>query len=104
LDYVLPDRASKWRLNWYNELKIPLLTSIILHDYGKNNLEERVNVLHKLVTEEIVPALPETSPVLTSEERFCMIGLRNKKLHATAKLYIMEILNQVKDPTKTIAN
>jgi hypothetical protein len=58
-----------------------------------------VDILHKLVTEEIVPALPETSPVLTSEERFCSIGLRNKKLHATAKLFIMEILGQVRDPS-----
>jgi hypothetical protein len=74
---VLPDRASKWRLNWYNELKIPLLTAVIMLDNGFNKLDERVDVLHRLVTKNIVPALPGDSPAQTPEEMFISTGIRN---------------------------
>ena len=34
IEYLFTDRATRWRLNWYNEIKIPLLTAGIMFDNG----------------------------------------------------------------------
>lgn len=102
LTYVLPDRISRWRLNWFNELKIPLLTAPILLDNGNHSLDERMRMLNQLVTENIVPTLPEQSPTVTPEELFLCTGIRNRRLHAKAKMYIMEMINVIKDPKKRL--
>ncbi len=33
-DYVFTDRQIKWRVNWFNEVKIPMLTAALLTDSG----------------------------------------------------------------------
>ena len=35
LEYLFTDRSVRWRINWYNEVKIPMLTSAILFDNGE---------------------------------------------------------------------
>lgn len=54
LNYILPDKLSRWRLQWFNDLKIPLLTSLILIDNGDNSLDQRIETLHKLVHDHII--------------------------------------------------
>jgi hypothetical protein len=34
IEYIFPERATKWRINWYNEIKVPMLTAGILTDTG----------------------------------------------------------------------
>jgi len=34
LDYVLPERENKWRIHWYNEIKMPMLTAGVMSDSG----------------------------------------------------------------------
>jgi len=85
-------------MNWYNEIKIPLLTVGILNDQGTESLHQRAEALHKLVTETIIPALPGDSKGYTSDEEFLSIALRNKTVHARAKIIMMQFLDQIKNP------
>lgn len=32
LTYIFPDSTTLWRLNWYNEVKMPILTTILLFE------------------------------------------------------------------------
>lgn len=34
LEYIHTERAIRWRVNWYNEIKIPMLTAGIMFDNG----------------------------------------------------------------------
>lgn len=38
VEYLFNDRQTKWRVNWYNEIKIPMLTAAILFDNGYESL------------------------------------------------------------------
>lgn len=38
LEYLHTDRPMRWRINWYNEVKVPMLTSAILFDNGEQSL------------------------------------------------------------------
>ena len=78
VEYVFNDRVVKWRVNWYNEIKIPLLTTGILYDNGQESLMQRVDVLHEIVTKSVVPPLPGDVKSLTSDEEFTFMALRNK--------------------------
>ena len=43
LEYVFPDRQVKWRINWYNEIQVPMFTAAVLTDTGVQSLEERID-------------------------------------------------------------
>jgi len=64
---------------------------------GKANLEERAKSLHRLITENIIPSLPEETEMLTNEELVLAISLKNNELHSRGKLLIMDLLSQI-DP------
>ena len=32
LTYIFPDSTTQWRLNWFNEVKMPILTTILLFE------------------------------------------------------------------------
>lgn len=101
LEFVLPDRASKWRLRWFEEIKVPLLTSLLFIDEkGKANLQERVKSLNKLILEHVVPSLPDECEAMTEEEAFIFIALKNKMLHMRGKLLVMNLMGQIKDGKK----
>jgi hypothetical protein len=100
MEYVHLDRVTRWRMHWYNEIKVPLLTAAILFDNGVESLHQRTETLHKLVTQKIMPALPGESKGLTPDEEFIAISLRNKLVHARAKLIIMQMLEQISNPDK----
>lgn len=34
MEYLHTERSIRWRINWYNEVKIPMLTAAILFDSG----------------------------------------------------------------------
>ena len=70
LEYLFTERAIRWRINWYNEIKIPMLTSAIMFDNGKQSLLDRIEELQNLVVNNIIPALPGTNKAMTVEEEF----------------------------------
>lgn len=100
VEYVMPSRETRWRVNWYNEIKIPMLTSAIMYDSGRQSLQRRVEMLDKIVTENMIPALPKDTHAMTPEEEFTIIAVKNRQIHAKAKLLIMQMLNQIQKPNK----
>ena len=49
--FVFPAKDVKLRLNWYNELRMPMLSAALLTDEGRHNLgrkmQELVDMLKK---------------------------------------------------------
>ena len=45
LAFVFPGRDTAWRLNWYNELRMPILSAALLTDEGKHNLRQKMKEL-----------------------------------------------------------
>ena len=60
LGYVFPQKDVTWRLNWYNEVRFPLLTAGILQDGGKHQLRRRMQEVLDIVTD---------NPLATMEQR-----------------------------------
>lgn len=60
------DKEVRGRIDWYDEIKTPLLTSLILCDTGKEALKERTELMHNLTIEKVF-SLDEEGP-LTDEE------------------------------------
>ena len=90
LEYIHSnDRHLKWRLNWFNEVKYPMLTACILFDNGKAHLKQRIDVLHSLVIKNTNPPLHGDEPKLSAEEEFVRISMKSKTMHARAKLIVM---------------
>ncbi len=103
LEYVFPDRQVKWRINWYNEIKVPMFTAAVLTDTGVQSLEERIDLLHGIITNHILPSLPDDPKVRTPEEEFVFASLRNRVMHSKAKLIIMQLIGQIQNPSKRIS-
>jgi hypothetical protein len=76
-----------------------MLTVGILCDNGAHSLQERIDELHKLVLKGM-PALPGDNKGFTPEEEFIAIAIRNKTVHARAKVIILQMLDQIKNPEK----
>ena len=49
LGFVLPQRDVAWRLNWYNELRMPMLAAALLADEGRVNLERKIGEMISFV-------------------------------------------------------
>jgi hypothetical protein len=96
----MQDRQIKWRIGWYNEIKIPMLTAGVIFDNGSESLQERIDAMNKLVTTTILPALPDDPKGFTAEEEFMQIALRNRVVHARCKVIIMQVLQQIKTPER----
>jgi len=60
----------RWRINWYNEVKVPMLIAGILFDSGHNSLGERVAKLREIATTTINPSLPGDKKATTADEEY----------------------------------
>lgn len=49
---------------------MPMLTAAILADTGKDSLNQRIDLLHSFIVNNVLPSLPGDSPALTKEEEF----------------------------------
>ena len=49
MEYLFTERHIKWRINWYNEIKLPMLTAPIISDNGKYHLDEKIKALHDVI-------------------------------------------------------
>ena len=49
LSFVLPQKDALWRLNWYNEVRIPMLASTLLSDEGRYALKGRLSEMIEFV-------------------------------------------------------
>jgi len=81
---VFPDQKTQWRLNWFNEIKMPMLTSILLqnvHDDINDRMEQIKNAisLDSLMTDEI----------------FIKNAMKNNTLHKIAKELLSDKINEI---------
>lgn len=72
-----------------------MLTAAILADTGKDSLNQRIDLLHSFIVNNVLPSLPGDTPALTKEEEFVQIALRNRKVHARAKLIVMQFIGMI---------
>lgn len=70
IEYIFTDRQTKWRVNWYNEIKIPMLTAAILFDNGYESLNQKVDILFKIVTSNKEPDKKDNIIMYAPEEEF----------------------------------
>ena len=42
LGYIFPQKDIQWKLNWFNEIRMPILTINLLNDDGKQNLSTKM--------------------------------------------------------------
>ena len=52
LGYIFPQKDVTWRLNWYNEVRMPLLISDILNDTGTHSLQTRMQELVNVIQQK----------------------------------------------------
>lgn len=101
MEFIHPDRPTKFRIGWYNEIKIPQLQSILLMDEGQNDLASRQRELSLIINKEMkIFDAPVKEPIFTTEEKFVDLALQSKGQHAKAKLLIMELLDKISDQDK----
>ena len=92
------DVDLKSRVDWYDEIKTPLLTSLILCDSGEQALTQRSKELHSLSLEKCYSVQQQTSFAeerLTLEERFVRLVQSEKSYHAKAKMLILQFIGLV---------
>ena len=53
LNEVIPSKEHRFRLDWYTQIKMPLLTANLLRDQGSANLESRMEAIMDTVKNEI---------------------------------------------------
>jgi hypothetical protein len=88
------EREVRMRAEWYDEIRTPLLTSLILCDTGKDDLKERIKGIHQLMVERAM-SLDAGQGVLSEEEKFMNLCLQNRQKHAKAKLIIMQVVGLI---------
>lgn len=84
LNYVFPDSTIQWRLNWFNEVKMPVLTTLLLYsaDYS---LEENMEKFKKMITLDS----------LTQDELFLKNAMKSQQMHTKAIEIISEAMNKI---------
>ena len=78
---------------------MPLLTSILLHDKGKHALEMKMRELYEIVNQHPIVVSGE-SETETEEEKFMGSAMRSMKLHAKAKILVMQLIGQIQDNSR----
>lgn len=103
LNFVFPSRDVSWRLNWYNELKMPMLSTAMLTDEGKANLKKKMREFIDLLANYPTTSMEIntedknqlSTEELTSEERLLTLTLHKAKLHTKAKVIIFAKLDEI---------
>ena len=73
ITYIFPDSTTQWRLNWFNEVKMPILTTILLFE-AEISLEENMNKFTSMIKLDS----------LTQDELYVKNAMKNQEMHAAA--------------------
>ena len=101
VSFVWPQRDVAWRMNWYNELRMPMLSMALLTDEGRCNLQKKKQELiafcqaNPTAIMEINGEFGEimNKKELMKDEQLMSKVLGSMKLHAKAKMVIFEKLD-----------
>ena len=81
---MFPDASVQWRLNWFNEVKMPVLTTMLLHR-AEISLEENM--------EKFAAMIKLNS--LTQDELYVKNAMKSQEMHAAAVEIITETMNNL---------
>ena len=100
LGFVFPQKDVQWRLNWYNELRMPMLTTALLTDEGKQNLQRKMDEINFIISSNPATVMEMGSDILrldemTKDEMLLSNVLKSMKLHQKAKVVIFDQLDQI---------
>ena len=84
LSYVFPDSTVQWRLNWFNEVKMPILTTILLHR-AEISLEENMEKFKAMIQLNS----------LTQDELYIKNAMKSQEMHQAAVEIITETMNKL---------
>ena len=100
LGFVFPQKDVQWRLNWYNELRMPMLTTALLTDEGKQNLQRKMDEINFIISSNPATVMEMGSDIIrldemTKDEMLLSNVLKSMKLHQKAKVVIFDQLDQI---------
>lgn len=95
LGFVFPQKDVAWRLNWYNELRMPMLTTALLTDEGKQNLHKKMDEINYIISTNPATVMEMGSDIqrldeMTKDEMLLSNVLKSMKLHQKAKVVIFD--------------
>ena len=96
---MFTDEKTKWRIGWYNEIKVPFLTLAVLVDNGTDCLPDRIKTLDRLVNEEVSKKSHQSElRTYTVEEEYMKYATSSKQVHQRAKIIIFQMIDQLQNP------
>ena len=81
LNYVFPDSTIQWRLNWFNEVKMPVLTTMLLYA-DDISLEENMEKFKAMIQLNS----------LTQDELYIKNAMKSQDMHKAAIEIITEAM------------
>ena len=82
---------TQWRINWYNEIKTPFLSTAVLCDNGTDCLPEKIKLLKRIVDSEFSGG----NRGYSVEEEYMKYAVSSKQLHQRAKVIIYQMIDQL---------
>ena len=79
LQYVFPDATIQWRLNWFNDVKMPVLTTMLLYK-GDNTMQENMENFRQMIKLNS----------LTQDEIYVRNAMKSRVMHERAIFIIQE--------------
>ena len=86
LQYVFPDATIQWRLNWFNDVKMPLLTTMLLYK-GDSDMEENMKNFAQMIKLDS----------LTQDEIYLRNAMKSKRTHEKAVEIIQDEMHKLID-------
>ena len=84
LSYVFPDATIQWRLNWFNEIKMPVLTTLLLYKSDFSLEENMAKFRENLKVES-----------LTQAEILVKSAMKNHEMHEKAVNIITAAMDKI---------
>ena len=84
LEYVFPDSTIQWRLNWFNEVKMPVLTTLLLHD-SEISLEDNMEKFKAMIKLDS----------LTQSELYIKNAMKSQQMHQKGVEIITETMKKI---------
>ena len=84
LQYVLPDATIQWRLKWFNEVKMPVLTTMLLQN-SSISLEENMQKFKDMIKLDSI----------TQDELYIKNAMKSQQMHQKAIEIIQDAMFKI---------
>ena len=83
---IIEDPKQLWRLNWFNDIKMPLMTTLLMYK-SDVSIEENMKKFERIIQLDS----------LTSEEMFMKNATKSNQMQAKAVEIIMDAMKRIMD-------